>query len=470
MSFYNPQTGRVDIPPPTIKTRPKNPLRNLLFDDQRTESLSTDDHLSNFDSNVTAFSEVEKIISRDDKVLLRKLLRTDQHEFITGTSNATMQAAHVVNAIRINGRKKETKNKMKSLIEELLTHFWFNNGNPFELDSRPNMILLSNNNHSALDLYGLIGLSPGLDRLREINSRLVLDNADWYARVINNKDRNRNLNMNADPYNTDSIEWEVLVLHRDEFIPPGERLFVVDPDARTLHGDPVDGDQVDGLPSTQWCHIPDGSYHSDLPLLLKSNNAPLTFRMRTAREPEEKLSLFAMLLNLHSKLQAYKALALRNTPFSILKFYFEVNTAINHIFYEPPFLGLREQLYDELLKQQSPSTMDTDSSFPSMPSVPNTQHTPSAEHSFPDSEMATGHYDRDDDEILDERGLTEKEANILMDNISSGRSTGARKVQDIQMLLFGARGYPQFRQPVRAATVGQESDEDSNKDSDEDSE
>ncbi|KAJ3728418.1 hypothetical protein C8R42DRAFT_716353 [Lentinula raphanica] len=468
MSFYNPQTGRVDIPPP-IKTRPKNPLRNLLFDDQRTESLSTDDHLSNSDSNVNAFSEVEKIISRDDKVSLHKLLRTDQREFITGTTNTTMQAAHVVNAIRINGRKKETKRKMKTMVEELLTHFWFNNGNPFELDSRPNMILLSNNNHAALDLYGLIALFPGLDRLGDISRQLSQDNADWSIRVVNKQDPKRNLNMDVYPYDTNTIKWEVLVLHRDDFIPPGEGLFIVDPDTRPLRGEQLDQ-------RSTLCHIPDGAYYSGLPLLLDSNNATLSFNMKTKREPSEKLSLFAMLVNLHSKVQAYTALALPHTPRSIFALLADLELIINLIFYEPPGLRMREQLYNELLKQQSPSTMDTDSSFPYMPSVPNTQHTPSAEHSFPDSEMATGHYDRDDDEILDERGLTEKEANILMDNISSGRSTGARKVQDIQMLLFGARGmsaspwYPQFRQPVRAATLGQESDEDSNEDSDSGSE
>ncbi|KAJ3824915.1 hypothetical protein F5880DRAFT_1505838 [Lentinula raphanica] len=391
MSFYNPQTGRVDIPPP-IKTRPKNPLRNPLFDGQRTESLSTDDHLSNSDSNVTAFSEVEKIISRDDKMSLRKLLRTDRREFITGTSNTMMQAVHVVNAIRISGRKKETKRKMKSLIEELLTHFWFNNGNPFELDSRPNMILLSNNNHSALDLYGLIGLSPGEDRLQKIIKQLQFDNAHWTLRVHRGEDSGRNLDvciklvmnypcpnpklhqMNQDPYNVDSIQWEVVVLHRDDFIPPGEHL------------------------------------------------------LATKRDFTQKLSLFAMLVNLHSKLQACIRTVSSSDAVRIHVFHSQVEIAVSLIFYEPFGLKLREKIHDEALKQRSPSTMDTDSSFPSMSFAPNTQHTPSAGHSLPDSEMSAGDNNRDDDEILDERGLTEKEVNILMDNITSGRSAGAKKV------------------------------------------
>ncbi|KAJ3728422.1 hypothetical protein C8R42DRAFT_653746 [Lentinula raphanica] len=460
MTYYNPQTRRIDIPPPAA-TRPKNPLRNPeSFNSQVTESLA-DDHLSNYNSDVTAFSEVQKVIAKDGKLSLHKLLRTDQREFITGTTNATMQAAHIVNAIRINGRKKETKKKMKTMIEELLTRLWFNNGNPFELDSRPNMILLSNNNHSALDLYGLIALFPGLDRLKKINDQLLFDNAHWASRVANGLNRNRNLNMNVYPYDTDSIEWEILVLHRDDFIPSGERLFVVHPDDRTLHGE-----QAVNQRSTL-CHIPNGQYDSDLPLLVDdSNNATLKFRMRTKREPFEKLSLFAMLVNLHSKVKACTTLS--GNPFSIFTLYGLLEDTINRIFYEPDGVNLRSELHQELSKQRSPSTMDTDSSFPSMPSVPNTHHTPSAEHSFPDSEMASGHYDRDDDEILDERGLTEKEVNILMDNITSGKSAGAKKVQDIQMLLFGARGYPQFRQPMRAATL--DSDSDSDSDSDEGSE
>ncbi|KAJ3836298.1 hypothetical protein EV361DRAFT_442632 [Lentinula raphanica] len=403
MTFYNPQTGRIDIPPPN--SRPKNPLCNHSFDAQRTESLADEDHLSNFDSSVTAFSEVQKIRTRDDKVSLRKLLRTDQREFITGTFNANMQASHILNAICINGCQRETKRKMKLLIEGLLTRFWFNNGDAFELDSRANMILLSNNNHSALDLYGLIGLSPGLDRLKKINDQLLFDNAHWAFRVANGLNRNRNLNMNVYPYDTDSIEWEVLVLHRDDFIPSGERLFVVHPDDRTLHGE-----QAVNQRSTL-CHIPNGQYDSDLPLLVDdSNNATLKFRMRTKREPFEKLSLFAMLVNLHSKVKACTTLS--GTPFSIFTLYGLLEDTINRIFYEPDGVNLRFELHQELSKQRSPSTMDTDSSFPSMPSVPNTHHTPSAEHSFPDSEMASGHYDRDDDEILDERGLTEKEVNI----------------------------------------------------------
>ncbi|KAJ3728421.1 hypothetical protein C8R42DRAFT_716355 [Lentinula raphanica] len=493
MSFYNPQTGRVDIPPP-IKTRPKNPLRNPSFDGQRTESLSTDDDLSNSDSNVTAFSEVEKIISRDDKMSLRKLLRTDRREFITGTSNTMMQAVHVVNAIRISGRKKETKKKMKSLIEELLTHFWFNNGNPFELDSRPNMILLSNNNHSALDLYGLIGLSPGEDRLQKIIKQLQFDNAHWTLRVHRGEDSGRNLDvciklvmnypcpnpklhqMNQDPYNVNSIQWEVVVLHRDDFIPPGEHLLAVRPSKRNLHGQLADG-------ASTLCHITgrsDDEAQTKLPLLCDSNGAPLRFNMQTKRDPTQKLSLFAMLVNLHSKLQACTRTVSSSDAVRIHVLHSQVEIAVSLIFYEPFGLKLREKIHDEALKQRSASTMGTDSSFSSMSFAPNTQHTPSAGHSFPDSEMSAGDNNRDDDEILDERGLTEKEVNILMDNITSGRSAGAKRVQDIQMLLFGARGmfsssclfesvalihqytgYPQFRQPMRAATLDSDSDSDS---------
>ncbi|KAJ3828075.1 hypothetical protein F5880DRAFT_1027947 [Lentinula raphanica] len=349
MAFFNLQTGRVDIPSP-LRTLPKNPLRHPSFDGQRTESLGPDDQLSIPDSNVTAFSDVQKIISRDDKVFLRKLIRTDQREFITGTSDASLKATHVLSAIRVDGRHKETKRKLKIMIEEVLTHFWFNNGNAFELDSRPNMILLSANNHAALNTYGLIGLSPGQARLRDIAEQLLRDNADWANRVEGGMDSRRNLDLNAYPYNVDSIEWEVVVFHRDDYLSPGEPSYIVDPRSRTLRGEPVNDEPVND--SVNFCHIPDRPYDDELPLLLDSNDAPLRFKMRTNRKDDEKLSLFAMLVNLHSKLQAYMALTLPQRPSSIRLLYLQVQTVIEYIFFAPPGLNLRAKLDDELPSMQ----------------------------------------------------------------------------------------------------------------------
>ncbi|KAF9052552.1 hypothetical protein BDP27DRAFT_1433792 [Rhodocollybia butyracea] len=138
--------------------------------------------------------------------LFRKLTRTDQREFIIGTSGVAMKAAHVINAIRPNRHNKNAKAALKKVVEGYLITLWFNQGRDYCLDSRPNLILWDNINHCRLDLNGAIVISPGKTRLSRVYRQLSMDNDKWESRMNNGGNQGRNLDMHKFPYNVGTIK------------------------------------------------------------------------------------------------------------------------------------------------------------------------------------------------------------------------------------------------------------------------
>ncbi|KAF9056824.1 hypothetical protein BDP27DRAFT_1344818 [Rhodocollybia butyracea] len=360
------------------------------------------------DENASLLTEILQV--KQEKNLLRRLIRTDQREFITGTSGVTMQAAYIINAIRSNRRNYKEKTALKKVV------------------------ILDNTNHSRLDLYGAIAISPGRTRLSEVYAQLVIDNDEWESRVNNGGDKDRNLNMHKLPYDIDTIEWEIVVLHAEDVLPPGDGMFVNKQEACTIRGQ----SQVF---SSMTCHIPQFdplsiyNYHLRLPCLLDSDDNVFRFTMTTSRPPNEKLSLFAMMINLQSKLQAY----VDNAPkpyLSIWELLTVTNSVVDAIYFHPDPPNLRLQLEAETTTvptSQTPSS--TQNAEMSSPSPERDLPTPTVA-TFPSSPFPSS-------------------------GISSGCLKGAQKTRASQMLLFGARGYPEFVKPIRASDLDEEGEESS---------
>lgn len=105
---------------PPAKKIPKNPIWD---DDDGASTEKSSDGLApmNIDDVSLTYSEAEKIIEKDEKNLLRKLLRTDQREFILGTTSATMQATHVLDTLRLSSCNKTERAKRKAFKPELVS-------------------------------------------------------------------------------------------------------------------------------------------------------------------------------------------------------------------------------------------------------------------------------------------------------------------------------------------------------------
>ncbi|KAF9069263.1 hypothetical protein BDP27DRAFT_1363558 [Rhodocollybia butyracea] len=435
MTTINVITGRLEFKPPAAC--PKNPLHHTSFSGQHTECSDG----AIIDENASFFTELQQV--KKENNLLRKLLRTDQREFIVGTSAAVaLEAAHIVSPIRITRRNEKKKVLVKERVEAILTRLWFNHGQPFLLDSRPNMILLNSVNHCLLDLHGALGISPGEVRLGDILVELLRDNQEWKARVASGGVPQRNLDMSKPVYDIDTIEWEVVVMHEEDFFPPGDSIFAHNAAARTLRDE-----QPVSSPTS--CHVPEHqpdsqfNYHHTLPYLLDSNNDVFRFKMRTTRPPTEKLSLFAMMVNLQSKLYAY----IKNTtgPYqSITGLLQLVDLVISAIYFEP----------------RSPLSVNpaaTEASFPTPPSDEGLQALETGDGDpIPGSDLSAGGHDDGSPEPVDEKGLTYTETCILLNKIESGELQGAEKAKAAQMLLFGVRG-PE--EPIRLRDFDEEEEE-----------
>ncbi|KAF9058568.1 hypothetical protein BDP27DRAFT_563360 [Rhodocollybia butyracea] len=121
--------------------------------------------------------------------------------------------------------------------------------------------------------------------------------------------------------------------------------------ARTLRGQtPVSSSTICHIPQ----HHPDTryDYHLVLPRLLDSDENVFTLMMTTSCPSDEKLSLFAIMINLQSKLHAYVDNTC--TPYlSIVELLAGTNSVVTAIYFDPDPSDLRLLLKDETTVQTS---------------------------------------------------------------------------------------------------------------------
>ncbi|KAJ7743078.1 hypothetical protein B0H16DRAFT_1693549 [Mycena metata] len=467
-SFNN---SRFVLPPP--KSRRTNPLRDPNYNIAHTEEASdgTD-------------SSRASLVKREDG-LLRKLIRTDQYSFLSGSSKAALQACHVLTAIQSTNSKEITKAQVeafKASIEEYATELWFNRGEPFVLDGRANLILLTAVEHVELDLYGLFAFYPGYFRLHLLLSALKVTNAEWADRAASDSRARRDLPTDESSVFTAAVEWEVLVFHVEDFSPNGQPISILNPNKRQVRQN--DGIPAPRLPSDwQDCTVRDDPLN--FPVLLKPDGSPLVLRFdQGLRQPKEKLSLFAMIVNLHSKLAAFESSSTMALTPALNLLIHRTSELMDEIFYKPPGLALTLPVVPtpspettmEILTQplsqhstsdahmsdditltatsstHSDSTTDAQSppaeSAPDPDSIVYTHATPlryacGSENIPSDANTEILAHAAPAPEPLFANDLTLSECNTLLESLQ----TTERSSLIFRQLLFGANGVPNFEMP-----------------------
>ncbi|KAJ7636109.1 hypothetical protein DFH06DRAFT_1220005 [Mycena polygramma] len=109
-----------------------------------------------------------------------------------------MQACRVLNAIRspergTGGVDRVATEKFDETLESFATELWFNEGRPFKLDGRCNLLLLSVDEYYLWDVYGIYAFSPSYTDLNSILYDLAMCNSDWATRAASNVAAGRNL-------------------------------------------------------------------------------------------------------------------------------------------------------------------------------------------------------------------------------------------------------------------------------------
>ncbi|KAF7346450.1 hypothetical protein MSAN_01873000 [Mycena sanguinolenta] len=297
--FFDPTTGQMIIDPPLL-SRPTNPLNDEAYDPAQTEAGSMPSTSESGSSRDTAAREIHDL--KKNQYLIRKLFRTDQRCFLSGSTGFRVKATHLVSTPET--APPGTPKKVKKLVEKYLTRLGFNGKYPFKLDGRSNLLLLAVEFHHGLDAYGDIAFLPSLDFLRELFMALHAANGEWLLRAIETPDAKRNLDMNKAPFNIDGIVWNVVVLHPSAF-PSSQGLRIMRPHARTLKhiGGPPPAPSTSEDWHTYQVHSIDGvNFVADTDVEPPSR---LELKFESIRAPEDQLSLFAMILVAVAKIRDF---------------------------------------------------------------------------------------------------------------------------------------------------------------------
>ncbi|KAH7097507.1 hypothetical protein BKA62DRAFT_716231 [Auriculariales sp. MPI-PUGE-AT-0066] len=393
MSTFNFKTKQLLLPAPA-QGRPKNPIRTGAQLHTQTASQV----ISGSGSATSNASTVSRHAARDAQNALWKLSYSDRRDFISGSARSPMQAARLINAMRRQS-KKQTKSGHKMFIktlEQLLSELGFGTlpadqlsdnviRPPFSLDGRCNLILLDPTWHTSLDLYGSLTFWPGLDVIMDLTVSLMSANSHWEEARRLDPSAPRKL---SSKFSVSKYTWSVLILHPEDVLPEGEPMTILRPDRRSLDRLPNDNTRADAWTQCRLVQhknfpIPALGYHDRNTDSWRELNI-----MHVRKDDVEELSLFAFIVNIHSKLKAHiernetghcydsefepwrKALEIYSTA---NVFFAQTTLLMNAIFYFPSpddIENLRTK-WKESLKSPNDSPMQQS---PSTPTASTSQH------------------------------------------------------------------------------------------------
>ncbi|KAJ6469777.1 hypothetical protein C8R47DRAFT_1077928 [Mycena vitilis] len=454
------QGGLFKIPAPA-KARPRNPLRAATYANS-TEKGSTSSMNVDEAQSLTS-SDVQRVEQKEDTHLLRRLVRTDQFSFMSGSSDAAQQACHILNAIRTSKRgvDRAAIKRFKDSIESFATDLWFNHGLAFKLD-----VLVDE--HYRWDVYGIYAFSPSYGELNLILDALRQYNWDWARRAASDAAARRDL---PDSFSTASYTWRVVLLHPEDFMPRQQHVKVLQPDKRFLRiSSEIPAEQL----SSDWVDCRVQELPGEPPLLVHGTPpTPLSLQLSLQlRNKEERLSLFALLVNLHWKLEAY--IRESKSSNSMLKLMYDTTTALMvEIFFRPPqsTISLPLPLPEKAKSPRHISTSRTASSSTNFSAVTPTSGTFAAgsgtnndtSMESPDSspvphdpmnwpEVPTEPMDSPESlpvppEPVLVNGLTSTECETLYDRLSQS-TDGADSATAFMQLVCGPQGIPTFKTPA----------------------
>ncbi|KAF9647201.1 hypothetical protein BDM02DRAFT_2747636 [Thelephora ganbajun] len=462
MAYVRDQT--VDIPPVSKKI-PPNPLLGY----NRTHTA-------------TASSAKSSRVSATQSTLTHRVLLYDQRCLVTGAVSTQLQACHLINTIRMNNSNREIKAPLKdevvrslSLIipdtlggcnifaqESILTQQQFGTGK-FSLDSLSNCAAIEAQWHGDLDTYGSFCITVPLMQICAIVTKLNASNRDWERRAALNPQASRNLNITEDPFVVKKCV--LVVLRPDLFLPETRPLWI---NTRRVLRVPA-GPSLPESDGSSWTE-----YYPQhgRPYLIDSSNQEFTeFDYHSNRRPGQDLSVFSLLVNANSKLQAAKRRAKDPIDIETISYTEIVALAVNVIFFVPrglqkqapslipPVPSLSSRQYPGVTAPGSPTQShgdrnDLKGQDPGGVS-PKDGDVVEEGHSDLDVEFDDFDYDPEEDDEEDDEpdtinGLTFSEMETVLQRVSDGTISEGERAEAAMLMLgmAGGHGHPQALSPL----------------------
>ncbi|KAJ6612755.1 hypothetical protein B0H10DRAFT_2050898 [Mycena sp. CBHHK59/15] len=234
--------------------------------------------------------------TKEEKKFRNQLLKVDQFCFVTGSATASLQACHVLNAVRKTKHESASQAaQRKERIERFLTDQRILNDQEFRLDTLPNGVLLKPDIHVAWDLYASICLCPTLSTLYQVAASFAYCNKRWDRAVTAARKMVPrplpNLNSLSQP-----VEWQLVVLHPRTFLPYNEPLLVSENPPLLTSDSSLDLSTY----SPQWEAF---SVDQTTLSLVRSDGTALSMTHRSGVASSARLSVVAMIINANSKLE-----------------------------------------------------------------------------------------------------------------------------------------------------------------------
>ncbi|KAJ6508662.1 hypothetical protein C8R45DRAFT_1169143 [Mycena sanguinolenta] len=329
-SYFDPTSGYINIHPPA-NTQPRNPLQNQDYDPAETEAGSA---LSSSSLSRDSAAQANHDF-KEKESLVRKLLRTDQRDFLSGSQTIHVQAVHLLNALRAAppGVAKKDKKRVKTLIESYLTRLSFNGNFPFKLDGRANLLLLAIQFHYGLNVYADLAFMPSVEYLHTFRAALAAVNKQWDQESTQDPNVRRSLPMLDSPFNIKDVIWHVIVFYPAAF-PSRQGLDLLPPDKRTLRpaGRPAPPPEEPTDWRKYYVHSSEGvDFIADTQV---APPTPLELKFESIRAPEDELSLFCMLVVAAAKFDAYVKSPNYKSP-KMMEMHAVLQLVLSAIFHRP---------------------------------------------------------------------------------------------------------------------------------------
>ncbi|TFK51156.1 hypothetical protein OE88DRAFT_1808633 [Heliocybe sulcata] len=368
------------------------------------------------------------------KRLRHRLLAHDQRSFLTGSAVPDLQVAHILNAVRRNSVRKQGVESF--LLQQGLSPQTYIT---FDLDAPINAILLEASLHVQWDTYGTFCFVPAEANAVNMLEALRQSNQDWEHLVRLNPFLRRPLDVTAEPYNRPM--WDVILLHPYAMLPEGQPLAIAQ--NRTFHqqGQPSPEPRVTW---TSWIASGDHLVAASAP---HEPLAPFIASDIRDRVLEPPISSLAMVINAHSKLDAFmRDHGATATP-RIQRYSQLMSDLVTEIFFVPE--GRPNVAAQEYPRRGSAE----DAGMAGAPPPDQTMHQSPDEENEPGSRQGTPR-PGDNTSFVDtpaeapespaEDGLTDTEFRLVEAKARDPKLAPKARANAAMMMLFGTRDYRDY--------------------------
>ncbi|CAA7269622.1 unnamed protein product [Cyclocybe aegerita] len=365
--------------------------------------------------------------TQEHKILRYRLLACDQRSFLTGSRRVDMQAAHIINTVREDDRRKAN-------VEELLTQQRLHHSSfqTFDLDSIINGILLEATYHVQWDVYGTFCIVPAVDDARAMLSALRTSNQQWTVNEFNDRPA-RPLDVGVAPF--DRPKWDVVILHPRGLLPDGETLPIAQ--GRYFETQTSSPPQNAQVTWTYWTASSDQLVSPSDPNDFFPPFTAQDARSMTHNRPSPPISSLAMVVNANAKLQSFMKDHRASATPRITMFANLVSELMDEIFFVPR--GFRSRLDDyDSLSLQAPAQPHP------IEAVSGTGNPAPTGHQFGQPSTSVGSMELEPDapeQPDDDDGLTPLEFRLLAQRARDPELRPRDRSNAASMLIFGVHGF-----------------------------